>query len=64
MQNNKCTYCKKIKEDLIQFGNEDEDYETLKLCFECYLDKKKQIDPINHSENQILLDKQMNGEEV
>ncbi len=26
--------------------------------------KKKQIDPINHLENQILLDKQMNGEEV
>jgi len=26
--------------------------------------KKKQIDPITHLENQILLDKQMNGEEL
>jgi hypothetical protein len=53
--------CKECGEDLglTEYGLSKCENKVCDLYF-----KKKQIDPITHLENQILLDKQMNGEEV
>jgi hypothetical protein len=53
--------CRECGEDL-GFDEYDISKCKNKVC-DLYF-KKKQIDPITHLENQILLDKQMNGEEL